>query len=51
MKKGDLVRLKSGGPDMVVSGTHWAGDFICTWFDGCKKVTGVFDAAELERVR
>ena len=55
--KGDVVRLKSGGPQMSVENT---GDYLmsagtengakCSWFDGTKPMQKVFDVAVLERV-
>jgi len=29
---GDIVKLKSGGPDMTVCGEDDYGTFICQWF-------------------
>lgn len=53
-KKGDTVRLKSGGPLMTVADV---GDFgplgpvdgvKCVWFDGKRREEDVFDSAVLE---
>ncbi|KKL38602.1 hypothetical protein WR30_11120 [Burkholderia contaminans FFH2055] len=54
--KGDVVKLKSGGPKMTVSST---GDFSftagiqdgvqCVWFEGDKPHDKVFDGAVLEK--
>lgn len=33
IKKGDIVTLKSGGPEMTVNGVDYEGDWICVWFD------------------
>jgi uncharacterized protein YodC (DUF2158 family) len=33
-EKGDLVRLKSGGPTMVVTHLHDGGIYSCDWFVG-----------------
>jgi uncharacterized protein YodC (DUF2158 family) len=33
MQKGDVVRLKSGGPDMTVESELKPGRFVCHWFD------------------
>lgn len=54
--KGDVVKLKSGGPKMTVSMT---GDFSfttgiengvqCVWFEGDKAHDKVFDVAVLEK--
>jgi uncharacterized protein YodC (DUF2158 family) len=35
-KAGDVVELKSGGPQMTVSETNDAGMVLCTWFDSKK---------------
>ena len=32
IKLGSVVRLKSGGPEMTVSGVHSDGRAFCTWF-------------------
>jgi uncharacterized protein YodC (DUF2158 family) len=33
INKGDIVTLKSGGPDMVVEGINAeSGDITCSWF-------------------
>ena len=45
---GDVVQLKSGGPKMtvynIVKDAVW-----CRWFEGKKKRSGVFVAAELQK--
>jgi uncharacterized protein YodC (DUF2158 family) len=49
---GEIVRLKSGGPKMVVvsSGDHAEGfRVVCTWIDGNKKYEETFVPATLER--
>lgn len=33
---GDIVRLKSGGPDMAVNDISPDGTIYCTWFSGKK---------------
>ncbi len=49
--KGDQVRLKSGGPVMVVDDLTPVG-VCCIWFDQRqRRRSGVFDAAILERVQ
>jgi uncharacterized protein YodC (DUF2158 family) len=49
---GDIVELKSGGPDMTVSRLESEMDnsIGCTWFDRFKLQHGSFDADTLERV-
>ncbi|WP_260796055.1 YodC family protein [Occallatibacter riparius] len=44
---GTCVRLKSGGPTMVILGIDEAGVF-CGWLDGGKLRGDIFDAAGLE---
>lgn len=34
MKQGDVVRLKTGGPAMVINATHENGLVTCVWFVG-----------------
>jgi len=51
LKKGDTVRLRSGGPLMTVSGKPaYCGDdkWICVWFDGTTQKRATFAAAALE---
>jgi uncharacterized protein YodC (DUF2158 family) len=41
VKAGDVVRLKSGGPDMTVVEVEVDGKVaICTWFDADGKLQG-----------
>jgi uncharacterized protein YodC (DUF2158 family) len=57
IKVGDVVQLKSGGPDMTVEDV---GDYTmttgltdgvkCTWFDGKKTATQVFGRQSLVKV-
>jgi len=47
---GDVVRLKSGGPDMAVVYTDPDGTIDCAWFDGKEKKIGSFPAAAVETV-
>ncbi len=53
-KKGDTVRLKSGGPLMTVSklgdyGPTGPEDGVaCVWFDGTRREEAVFESAALE---
>lgn len=54
-KAGDVVQLKSGGPEMTVNdityvstsegSIPWAS---CVWFDGCAHRTATFAAAALK---
>jgi uncharacterized protein YodC (DUF2158 family) len=48
---GDVVRLKSGGPDMTIvhgdGGPMHEGQFLCIWFDGTRKLDDWFEAAVL----
>ena len=53
LKIGDVVKLRSGGPRMTITGeaTEYANGQTmveCTWFDGSKKVTDVFPPQVLE---
>lgn len=44
--KGDVVRLKSGGPTMTVSSRTIDGttiSYACQWFEGTILNTGTFD--------
>ncbi|EPK0249914.1 DUF2158 domain-containing protein [Serratia marcescens] len=48
---GDLVKLKSGGPDMTiqsVSETSTSYSYWCQWFAGRKLERGNFSEASLE---
>ena len=47
-QKGDKVRLKTGGPAMVVEHRMASGGHKCLWFDGNERKSGVFDPATLE---
>lgn len=52
-KKGDVVRLKSGGPHMAVDSYEGRGEsrvVYCKWFDEQKLTDGVFEEATLELV-
>ncbi|EPP4132714.1 YodC family protein [Vibrio vulnificus] len=46
-KTGDIVKLKSGGPDMTIQGKGPAG-YWCQWFAGKKLERGQFPADSLE---
>lgn len=54
-KKGDTVRLKSGGPKMTVTNVGesiMSGGIVvfCVWFDGSKKFDDTFPPETLEKV-
>lgn len=40
--KGDVVRLKSGGPMMTVTGINYDNDCICSWFFDNKESSAVY---------
>ena len=47
---GDIVKLKSGGPDMTVQEYEGAYErYTCQWFAGKKLERGFFKEASLER--
>jgi uncharacterized protein YodC (DUF2158 family) len=56
-KEGDTVRLKSGGPDMTISGIGMYGmgsttkRALCVWFDGKKRYEELFELHTLEPAR
>lgn len=48
--KGDIVRLKSGGPDMTVDGTNQENEIVnCKWFDGSELKQSSFNRSSLEK--
>ena len=47
VQRGDLVRLKSGGPRMTVKFVE-REEAACSWFDGLKVVEHRFDVESLE---
>lgn len=53
-KLGDLVRLKSGGPTMLIEEKSYKGDdksWVCRWFDSVGSVhAATFPAWALEQV-
>ncbi|HCQ8179606.1 YodC family protein [Morganella morganii] len=51
-KAGDIVRLKSGGPDMTIKAfTLTQGEaYICQWFAGKKLEQGFFKEDSIELV-
>jgi uncharacterized protein YodC (DUF2158 family) len=46
---GDIVRLKSGGPEMTVERALVGSEYRCQWFAGKKLESGDFPEAGLER--
>lgn len=49
IKQGDVVRLKSGGPDMTILEIKDMKS-ACAWFNGLTKMEGVFPIASLDKV-
>ncbi|MEI7209242.1 DUF2158 domain-containing protein [Pectobacterium carotovorum] len=51
-KSGDIVKLKSGGPDMTVKiySSSQGDSFLCQWFAGKKLEQGYFKPDSLEHV-
>jgi len=52
IKAGDVVELKSGGPEMTVDsiGDHQGIESaFCTWFDGNKKYSAAFPLTSLKQ--
>lgn len=49
---GDVVQLKSGGPEMTVQGTtnEFGHKIHCQWFDGPKLMSGSFNPATLDKI-
>jgi uncharacterized protein YodC (DUF2158 family) len=54
--EGDVVQLKSGGPQMTIKGIGKYGivpkdeNALCEWFDGKKLTSYVFEFHSLEKV-
>lgn len=50
---GDIVKLKSGGPDMTVRDVPDIGGtvYVCQWFAGKKLEQGSFPGDSLEQVQ
>lgn len=51
---GQVVKLKSGGPDMTIQGfgtIEFSGNYRCQWFAGKKLENGVFPEQSLELVK
>jgi len=52
IKIGDIVRLKSGGPDMTVEAqSELTGELVCAWFEGARKVRGAFPPQSLTKAK
>ncbi|EPL9570914.1 YodC family protein [Providencia rettgeri] len=49
-KSGDIVRLKSGGPNMTIKvfSQTQGNSYICQWFAGKKLEQGFFKADSIE---
>jgi uncharacterized protein YodC (DUF2158 family) len=54
LRVGDIVRLKSGGPEMTI---EYIGKFVvkdgakCVWFDGKKRYEDIFPLPTLSLVK
>ncbi|QEW07137.1 YodC family protein [Nitrincola iocasae] len=50
---GEIVKLKSGGPDMTIKSKNNASgtSYICQWFAGKKLEQGIFATESLEYVK
>ena len=54
-KAGDVVELKSGGPDMTIAriippGERRAEEACCTWFDGTEVKSRNFEVSSLKSI-
>jgi uncharacterized protein YodC (DUF2158 family) len=49
IKAGDHIRLKGGGPKMVVEQAN-PSDCVCVWFNGNKVKTATFKYVVVEKV-
>lgn len=47
-KIGDVVQLKSGGPQMTVTRVHHDGDVDCQWFYRTDAQSGTFPAGSVQ---
>ncbi|RDC71925.1 DUF2158 domain-containing protein [Rhodovulum sp. 12E13] len=47
LRVGDIVRLRSGGPDMTVEGLRSGGLVDCVWFDEGSRQAAAFHFATL----
>lgn len=50
MQAGDVVILKSGGPEMVIRWVNEDGEAYCEWFDGKKTAGHTFALIQLQKV-
>lgn len=48
---GDVFELRSGGPQMTVTGTSQSGWVMCSWFKDGKYESGTFPPEALEKPR
>jgi uncharacterized protein YodC (DUF2158 family) len=48
LKRGDIVKLRSGGPLMTVDYVN-VRTLHCSWFEGTQLLTGQFDRDTLKR--
>ena len=54
INEGDVVLLKSGGPEMTIKSLGVGGgkpSYVCTWFSGTKLEKAVFAEAELKLIK
>ena len=49
-KVGDVVKLKSGGPEMTIEGIVYDENVTCSWFDGCKLRSGSFNIRAIQHL-
>lgn len=49
-KEGDLVKLKSGGPDMTIMSLGHTGSYLCVWFSDSKRNEGYFGEESIVKV-
>lgn len=50
-KSGQIVKIKSGGPDMTIKEfSNYESEYICQWFAGKKLEQGYFPEDSLEPV-
>ncbi len=56
LKAGEIVRLKSGGPEMTIEEiSRWhessKDQAKCTWFNGGKIESKIFELTSLEKIK